>query len=455
MTVFEAYITNLGKYAEGQLVGETLKFPATTEEVQSLLKNIGVDGVLYEEFFITAFDGDVMGLYDYLTEYENLDELNHLAHLISELDSDEIETLEAALNKGDHTSSVEDIINLVHNLDCYDLHPGVTDDETLGRINLLGMLALALFLIASDNPIQTVLFILAVWSIVLVLSLLAFYFSRKKYLNKLLNMTEQLEERYLLPEIMQVPERADEQVFYQIMKMAEKSMLERIGEVQRERREYKEYIEQWIHEVKTPITAMKLLCENNRSPFSREVLAELENINQYTEQALYYARSEHTEKDYSVREVNLCDVVHSAIADNKYLLRQSNISIQIDDIETKVYTDEKWVRFILNQIIGNAIKYHAEQPILHFGATKTNDKIVLSISDNGIGIPKSDLPRIFEKGFTGQNGRTGKNSTGIGLYLCKRLCDKLGIGLTAYSENRGTTISLIFQMNDFIIGVQG
>ena len=134
MTVFEAYITNLGKYAEGQLVGETLKFPAITEEVQSLLKNIGVDGVLYEEFFITAFDGDVMGLYDYLTEYENLDELNHLAHLISELDSDEIETLEAALNKGDHTSSVADIINLVHNLDCYDLHPGVTDDETLGRI---------------------------------------------------------------------------------------------------------------------------------------------------------------------------------------------------------------------------------------------------------------------------------------------------------------------------------
>ena len=133
-TVFEAYITNLGKYAEGQLVGETLKFPATTEEVQSLLKNIGVDGVRYEEFFITAFDGDVMGLYDYLTEYENLDELNHLAHLISELDSDEIETLEAVLNKGDHTSSVADIINLVHNLDCYDLHPGVTDDETLGRI---------------------------------------------------------------------------------------------------------------------------------------------------------------------------------------------------------------------------------------------------------------------------------------------------------------------------------
>ena len=254
---------------------------------------------------------------------------------------------------------------------------------------------------------------------------------------------------------MTIPERADEQVFYQIMKMAEKSMLEKIGKIRNERKEYKEYIEKWIHEAKTPITALKLLCENNRSPFTREVLAELEIINQYMEQALYYARSEHTEKDYSVREIALCDVVHRAIADNKYLLRQSNMTITIDDIENRVYTDEKWVRFILNQIISNSIKYCTEQPVLHFSTIKANNRIILSISDNGIGIPKSDLPRIFEKGFTGRNGRTGKNSTGIGLYLCKRLCNKLGIGLTVHSENNGTTFALSFQMNDFITGVQG
>ena len=135
-------------------------------------------------------------------------------------------------------------------------------------INLLGMLALALFLIASGNNIQTVLFILVVWLLVLASCLLFFFFTRKKALDRLLYMAEQLEERYLLPEIMQEPERADEQVFYQIMKMAEKSMLEQIGEVQRERKEYKEYIEQWIHEVKTPITAMKLICENNRCSFT-------------------------------------------------------------------------------------------------------------------------------------------------------------------------------------------
>ena len=326
---------------------------------------------------------------------------------------------------------------------------------TVILINLLGMLALALFLIASGNGIQTVLFILVVWLIVLASCLLLFYFSRKKYLNKLLDMTEQLKERYLMPEIMQEPERADEQVFYQIMKMAEKSMLERIGEVQRERKEYKEYIEQWIHEVKTPITAIKLICENNRCSFTRELMAELENINRFTEQALYYARSEHTEKDYSVREINLSDVVHGAIADNKYLLRQNNVAVTVEDVEYSIYSDDKWLRFILDQLISNAVKYRADQPVLHFFAVKKTDSIILSVEDNGIGIPQSDLPRIFEKGFTGQNGRTIHSSTGIGLYLCRRLCDKLGIGISASSEGKGTAISLSFRINDFVAGVQG
>lgn len=322
-------------------------------------------------------------------------------------------------------------------------------------INLLAMLAHALFLIASGNGIQTILFILVVWLIVLASCLLLFYFSRKKYLNKLLDMTEQLKERYLLPEIMQEPERADEQVFYQIMKMAEKSMLERIGEVQRERKEYKEYIEQWIHEVKTPITAMRLICENNRCSFTRDLMAELENINRFTEQALYYARSEHTEKDYSVREIRLSDVVHGTIAGNKYLLRQNNVAVTVENVEYSIYSDDKWLRFILDQLISNAVKYRTSQPVLHFFATKENDSIILSIADNGIGIPASDLPRVFEKGFTGQNGRTIHSSTGIGLYLCRRLCDKLGIGISASSKGEGTTISLSFHINDFVTEVQG
>ena len=322
-------------------------------------------------------------------------------------------------------------------------------------INLLGMLALALFLMANGNGLQIILFILAVWLLVLVLCMLSFYYSRKKYLNRLLDMAEQLEERYLLPEVMEVPERADDQVFYQLMKMTEKSMLERIGGIQRERKEYKEYIEQWIHEVKTPITAMKLICENNPGPFARDLMAELENVNRFTEQALYFARSEHAEKDYSVREIRLSDVVHEAIAGNKYLLRQNHVAITVEDMDDVVYTDDKWVRFILDQLISNAVKYRTDKLVLHFFTRKENDRVLLSVEDNGIGIPPGDLPRIFEKGFTGENGRRIHSSTGIGLYLCRRLCDKLGIGISASSKGKGTTISLSFHINDFVSGVQG
>ena len=132
-SLFEAYITNLGKYNEGELVGETLEFPTSPQEVQALLKHIGVDGIRYEEFFITSFDGDVLGLYDYLGEYENLDELNHLACLLSELDQGELEKFEAVLHTGAHTSSVADIINLEQNLDCFEFYPEIENEEDLGR----------------------------------------------------------------------------------------------------------------------------------------------------------------------------------------------------------------------------------------------------------------------------------------------------------------------------------
>ncbi len=132
-SLFEAYITNLGKYNEGELVGETLEFPTSPQEVQALLKHIGVDGIRYEEFFITSFDGDVLGLYDYLGEYENPDELNHLACLLSELDQGELEKFEAVLHTGAHTSSVADIINLTQNLDCFEFYPDIENEEDLGR----------------------------------------------------------------------------------------------------------------------------------------------------------------------------------------------------------------------------------------------------------------------------------------------------------------------------------
>lgn len=321
--------------------------------------------------------------------------------------------------------------------------------------NLVCMAALTVFLLVCGNSISAVLLILVVWAVVLPTGLFLTYWKRKRQMQKLLDIAGQLSERYLISEVMELPEQAEDQVYYQLLKMAGKSMLEQIGEVRRERLEYKEYIEQWIHEIKTPITAMKLLCENHRTDWTKELLLELEKTNRFTEQALYYARSEHTEKDYSVREMSLSQVVHQAIADNKYLLLQSGVRLEVEEMADTVYSDEKWVRFILNQLIANVVKYRSGQPVLRFSTRRQQDQVILVVEDNGIGISPADLPRVFEKGFTGQNGRMVQQSTGIGLYLCKRLCDKLGIGIAAESSGQGTAISLAFHINCLIHEVQG
>ena len=131
---FKAYITNLGKYNEGALVGEYLKFPTTTEEVQALLKRIGIDGVRYEEIFITDYDGDMPELYSGFGEYESIDELNYLASLLSEMDESDLEKFEAVLDTGEHSGSVKELINLTQNLDCFEFYSGITSEEELGRM---------------------------------------------------------------------------------------------------------------------------------------------------------------------------------------------------------------------------------------------------------------------------------------------------------------------------------
>ncbi len=322
-------------------------------------------------------------------------------------------------------------------------------------LNVLCMIGLAIFLHVTGNSPDSIACILFVWTVILTAYLVMSYRSRKAQMENLLHLAQQLEERYLLSEVMEKPEGADDQVYYRLLKLAGKSMLEQVNEVARERTEYREYVEQWIHEIKTPITAMKLLCENNHSQVTKELLTQLEKVNRYTEQALYYARSEHTEKDYSVREIRLFDVVHQSIAENKYLLLQNGVGIDLQETDDTVYSDEKWLCFILNQLIVNAVKYRTEQPSLEFYTERQGSQIVLCVRDNGIGIEAGDLPRIFEKGFTGQNGRTAlQNATGIGLYLCKRLCDKLGIEIWADSKGSGTMIRLVFHINDFIQRVQ-
>ena len=225
-------------------------------------------------------------------------------------------------------------------------------------------------------------------------------------------------------------------------------MLEKIAEIREEKKEYREYIEQWVHEAKTPITAMQLMCQNHKDRIPKGFMLELEKLNHYVEQTLYFARSEETYKDYLVREIKLEDVVHQAILENRQLLMQNEVQIEVQASELTAYTDEKWIVFILNQLFQNAVKYKKDRLIIKIEIQQQEDKTVISVIDNGLGISKEDLPRIFEKGFTGQNGRKGKRATGMGLYLCKRLCERLQVGIDACSDGiNGTTFRLIFYRN--------
>lgn len=317
--------------------------------------------------------------------------------------------------------------------------------------HILSMLFCVIFLTAIDMQASIILILLVFWILIAASYIHIRFFLRKRYFAELLLQLERLDKKYLISEVMAHPILTEDKIYYHLLKAANKSMMEQASESKRERKEYKEYIEQWIHDVKTPISAMKLLCENNKSDITRKLMVELTKVSHYTDQALYYARSENVEKDYFIKEVSMSEMIHAAVAENKQLLLQNHISVEVKDCDNTVYTDEKWIGFILNQLIANAVKYSKKEPKITFEANSKQGQVVLRIGDNGVGILETDLPRIFEKGFTGENGRTGKNSTGIGLFLCKRLCEKLGIGIAVKSESgQGTQVELYFPKGDFV-----
>ena len=229
-------------------------------------------------------------------------------------------------------------------------------------------------------------------------------------------------------------------------------MIENVNKYKKIQEEYKEYIELWIHEIKIPIATSKMIIENNKSEAGRSIDEELDKVEDYIEQALYYARSNTVEKDYIIGKVELREIVNTAVIKNKNLLITNKVNLDLHGLDRWVYTDSKWMVFILNQIIQNAVKYgRNEDSKLEIFAEEEKEKVILFVKDNGIGIKSSEICRVFEKGFTGENGRIiGKKSTGIGLYLCKKLCEKLEIGLELESEKGvGTKVAITFPMGSY------
>ncbi len=279
------------------------------------------------------------------------------------------------------------------------------------------------------------------------------YFTKRKFYLEFSSILNDLDDKYLITEIINTPSFIEGKILKNSLTEIDKSMLENVNRYKYLQEDYKEYIELWIHEIKLPIAASKMVIENNKNEVTKSIGEELDKVEDYIEQALFYARSNTVEKDYYIKESSLKDIVNESVKKNKSMLIQNKILINVHDLNEIVNTDSKWIIFILNQIIQNSVKYRKQDhnSEIEIYSEQGKENVILYIKDNGIGIRKGEVTRVFDKGFTGTNGRLqNKKSTGIGLYLCKKLCDKLGIAIELKSiYNKGTEIQLVFPKGSY------
>lgn len=318
---------------------------------------------------------------------------------------------------------------------------------------VFAVITIEILLIPYDMQIFIKIYVAVAIIAAFLIGFLVEYYSKKNYYDTVKSRIRESQEEYLIMEVLPKADFTEANILEDAIRDIGKSMLENVNKYKYLQEDYKDFIELWIHEIKIPIATSKMIVENNKNEITASINEELDKIDNYTEQALFYARSNTVEKDYIVRKIQLKEIVNASILKNKAQLIQNKISIDTKNLDETVCTDSKWCIFIINQIIQNSIKYskNADRQIEIYGERK-KENIILYIKDNGIGIKESEITRVFEKGFTGENGRiTGKKSTGIGLYLCKKLCDKLCIGLELNSKkDEGTEVKLIFPNNSFI-----
>jgi signal transduction histidine kinase len=278
------------------------------------------------------------------------------------------------------------------------------------------------------------------------------YMGKRDFYRNLLRICDSLDRKNLIAEMINPPSFKEGIILYDIIKGCNKAMLEEINKYKFIQEEYVEYMELWVHEIKTPISSSKLIAQNNKNEAMDSISEELERIEGYVEQVLFYSRSNNVEKDYIIKEVNIQSLCFNVLRENSKLFINNNIGIQTENLDESVFSDAKWLQFILNQLLTNSVKYSNKgSSLIKITSARMENCIVLKVEDNGVGIKESELPRIFDKGFTGTNGRKNERSTGMGLYICKRLCDKLGLGIKAYSSyGDGTTISLVFPKSSMI-----
>ena len=319
--------------------------------------------------------------------------------------------------------------------------------DRLRRIIFQAILAMAstAFLLATGTQAGVVAILTLVWLTVFLCLQSMDYLRARGRLEELRVIMEQLDRKYLFMECVPKPRTAYERELMELLRMAGKSMIETVSDARAAQREYRDYVESWVHEIKTPITAAGLICRSAEPSLRQKLSQELAQIDAHVERALFYARAESPEKDFIVRRSSLSEIAATAISRHRALLIQSGIRVETENLEHTVYTDSKWAVFILGQLLQNAARYHGREPLVTLSAGQLGKQVQLKVQDNGMGIPAHELPRIFDRGFTGSNGRSRGGSTGMGLYLSRRLADCLEIDMQITSrEGKETTAILTF-----------
>ena len=319
--------------------------------------------------------------------------------------------------------------------------------DRLGRIALwLVCIALAaLFLFAAGTQPGVLALLMLALFLVFVTVQAADFLRQRARLLELEAILEGLDRKYLFAECVPPPKSLYERRLFDLTRRAGRAMAGAVSDAQAQQREYREYVEQWVHEIKAPITAARLICRDLDGETRRKLTAELAQIEAHIERALFYARAENPEQDCLLRQIDMGKVAAQAIEDHRSLLIQSGVQVVTEELDCTVYTDEKWAVFILGQLLQNAARYRGTAPVIILSAKPLGKQTQLIVHDNGIGIPAHELPRVFDRGFTGSNGRNRGGSTGMGLYLCKKLAGFLELGLEiASEEGKGTTVTLTF-----------
>ncbi|WP_069988314.1 sensor histidine kinase [Massilioclostridium coli] len=321
--------------------------------------------------------------------------------------------------------------------------------------SLICMLVAALLLFGLlwliDIPVVFILLAEAIVVITFIVLLVYDFFRKRSYYNLLYKMMKQVDEKTLLGEFLTQPHFLEGQILVDILRRCNKYQNDQISDAKQANREYREYIDSWVHEIKTPITLARLMIENEKNPTTLRIDDELRKIDTYVEQVLYYARSTDVEKDFKVEKTTLQILVNAALKNYSKPLIQAGGKPVFCRLDIPVFADSKSCTFVIGQIISNAIKYRKDSLQIVFSGQKEKNAVILTISDNGIGILAADLPRIFDKGFTGYNGRHCSKSTGIGLYLSQKLCRKMNIYLSVSSVlGQGTTITMSFPTESYL-----